>query len=487
MYGDGTIFSLSTNGTLTTLVSFDGTNGAMPVAGLIQSTNGLFYGTTKLGGSNSAGTVFSMTSDGALNSLYSFAGTNDSIDPFTALAQDAAGNFYGATSNNAMPGDGNIFKMAPDGLPATLYSFTGGLDGTLPSGALALGTDGNFYGMTGTGREITTVYGNVFKMTPEGLLTNLYSFTGGTDGYSPVGQLAQGTDGNFYGVTKFNYIKGILFYGTIFKVTPSGALTTLYSLNYSDGAYPFAGLILASDGNFYGTTYTGAGDPYGTVFRVTPAGAFATLTALNNSDDGAYPEAALAEGADGSLYGTTTSGGPGGHGTIFRITFTSAPQILTQPASQTNVAGGNASFNVTVFGAPQLFYQWRENGTNLADGANVSGSADRVLTLLNITPANAATYSVIVSNALGSVTSSGALLTVEEPPAFQTAAQIGGMFSFTWNTTPGQLYQLQSTTNLGSAGWTNLGGAVTATNTIMGATDGIGTSGQKFYRVIMSP
>jgi uncharacterized repeat protein (TIGR03803 family) len=499
LYGDGTIFSLSTNGTLTTLVSFDGTNGAMPVAGLVQGTNGLLYGTTQSGGSNSAGTVFSMTPDGTFNSIYSFASTNDSIDPFTALVQDGAGNFYGATANNAMPGDGNIFKMAPGGLPATLCSFPGGLNGTSPVDALALGTDGNFYGMTKTGGAHSQ--GNVFRMTPQGLLTNLYSFTGGTDGYFPIGQLALGTDGNFYGVTRRNTIKNNSFYGTIFKVTPGGALTTLYALNgveppYADGAYPFAGLIQGSDGNFYGTTLQGFyiedngtiyNSSYGTVFRVTPAGAFTTLADLNNSDDGAYPEAALVEGSDGSLYGATSSGGPGGQGTIFRLSFTSAPQITTQPASQTNVAGGNASFNVTVFGAPPLFYQWRENGTNLADGGNVSGSAARVLSLNNITPANAATYSVIVSNALGTVTSGGALLVVEEPPDFQTAAQIGGTIAFTWNATPGQAYQLQSTTNLGSAGWTNLGGSVPATNTIMGASDSIGATGQKFYRVIMSP
>ena len=131
LYGDGTIFSLSTNGTLTTLVSFDGTSGAMPVASLIQGANGLLYGTTELGGSNSAGTVFSMTPDGTLNSIYSFASTNDSLEPFTALAQDAEGNLYGASSNNTAPTDGNIFKMTPDGLLTNLYSFpsSGGLRG----------------------------------------------------------------------------------------------------------------------------------------------------------------------------------------------------------------------------------------------------------------------------------------------------------------------------------------------------------------------
>ncbi len=498
MYGDGTIFSLSTNGILTTLVSFDGTNGATPWDSLTQGTNGSFYGTTQLGGSNSAGTVFSMTSDGALTSIYSFASNINGINPSNALAPGLDGNFYGSAQNSSGSGDGIIFKMTPGGLLTNLYSFIGSSNGTTPAGELAQGTDGNFYGMTGHGGAHSV--GNVFKMTPGGLLTNLYSFTGGTDGYVPSGQLVQGTDGNFYGVTRRNALQGNFLYGTIFKITPGGALTTLYALNpfvvYTDGAYPYAGLIQGSDGNFYGTTSEGYditvnGVTYnngnGTVFQITPAGTLATLTALNGSDDGAYPEAALVEGSDGSLYGTTTSGGPDGQGTIFRITFTSAPRITTQPASQTNVAGMSASFNVTVFGAPQLFYQWRENGANLADGGNVSGSAARVLTLNNITPANAATYSVIVSNALGSVTSSGALLTVEEPPAFQTAAQIGGMIAFTWSATPGQAYQLQCATNLSPAGWTNFGGAVTATNSIMGASDGIGTSGQKFYRVIMSP
>jgi uncharacterized repeat protein (TIGR03803 family) len=500
MYGDGTIFSLSTNGTLTTLVPFDGTNGAMPVASLVQGANAALYGTTESGGSNAAGTLFSMTPGGTLNSIYSFASNNDSIDPFTSLVRDAQGNFYGATQNNAAPGDGNIFQLAPDDQVTNFYSFTGGLNGTLPAGALALGTDGNFYGMTGAGTEVTTTYGNVFKMTPGGLVTNLHSFTGGADGYSPAGQLAQGTDGNFYGVTKFNHIQNSQFYGTIFKITPGGALTTLYSLNglvvFTDGAIPVAGLIQGSDGNFYGTTLQGFNvtfdgttfnNAYGTVFRITPAGTLTTLTSFNDSDDGAYPRAALVEGLDGSLYGTTSAGGLYGHGTLFRLSFTSAPQITTQPASQTNVSGASAAFYVTVFGAPQLFYQWRQNGANLTDDSHISGSAARVLTLNNITPAQAGTYSVMVSNALGSVASSGALLAVEVPPGFQTATQTGGTFAFTWSATLERIYQVQCATNLSSAIWTNLGSAVTATNTIMGATDAIGTNGQKFYRVVLLP
>jgi uncharacterized repeat protein (TIGR03803 family) len=501
-YGDGTIFSVSTNGALNTLVSFNGTNGAMPVASLVQSSNGLFYGTTQLGGSNGAGTVFSMTANGTITSIYSFAASNDSVGPFTSLAQDAAGNFYGASSNNAVLDAGNIFEMTPDGQLATLYSFPAGIHGNWPAGALTPGLDGNFYGMTTNGGAYGS--GGVFRITPAGLVTNLYSFTGLEDGFSPAGQLALGTDGNFYGVTAFENIvyQGItnLFYGTVFKITSGGALTTLYKLdgavNFTDGVEPDAGLVQASDGNFYGTTYKGYyinlngtiyDSSHGTVFRVTPDGDFTTLTAFNNFDDGAFPESVLVEGPDGSLYGTTTSGGPGGQGTIYRISFASAPQILAQPVNQTNVVGSSVTFNVTVFGAPQLSYQWQQNGVNLNDVGNITGSGARILTLNNITSASAGTYSVLVSNALGSVASSGALLTVEVPPSFQSAAQTGGTFTFTWSATPGQVYQVQATTNLTSGNWTNLGGAVTAATSTLSASNAISSTGQKFYRVLMLP
>jgi uncharacterized repeat protein (TIGR03803 family) len=501
-YGDGTVFSLSINGTFTTLASFDGTNGAMPVASLIQGANGLFYGTTQLGGSNSSGTVFSINTNGNINSLYSFAASNGSVGPFTSLVRDAAGNFYGASSNNAVPDGGDIFKMTPGGQLATLYSFPGTTNGTLPSGALALGTDGNFYGMTTNGGAYG--YGSVFKMTAAGMVTNIYSFTGLEDGFSPAGQLALGTDGNFYGVTAFNNIvyQGTknLFYGTVFKITPGGVLTTLYMLdgavNFTDGVNPDAGLVQASDGNFYGTTYKGYyinyngsiyDSSHGTVFRVTPAGAFNTMTAFNDFDDGAFPASVLVEGADGSLYGTTTTGGPGGQGTIYRISFTSAPQILTEPVNQTNVEGSTVSFSVTVFGAPPLTCQWQENGNNLTDAANISGSATRALTLNNISPAEAGSYSVLVSNAFGSVFSSVATLTVEVPPVFLSASQTGGILTFTWSATPGQSYQAQYSTNLNAGNWTNLTIPIIAANSVMTASDAIGSGGQKFYRVLLLP
>ncbi|MGA2177039.1 MAG: choice-of-anchor tandem repeat GloVer-containing protein [Verrucomicrobiota bacterium] len=486
-YHDGTVFSVTTNGAFTTLVSFNLTNGSSPGAALAPGADGNFYGVTASGGMNSGGTVFQMTPDGALTTLALF--TNEaSVNPYTALAQGANGNFYGATENAYTSGDGNIFEMTPSGTPGIVYSFTGGLDGNAPVGALVQGADGNFYGMTAGGGAHG--HGGVFKMTPAGALTNFYSFTGGADGYNPAGALVQGTDGNFYGVTKRNVISGFAFYGTIFKVSTNGALTTLYALNpsvYGDGAYPFAGLIQGADGNSYGTTYLGGAAGNGTVFRITSAGAFATLVSFNGSDDGAQPEAALAQDAEGNFYGTTTSGGPYGKGSIFRLSITSAPQITTQPANQTAFAGASVVFSVAVFGASPLSYQWQENGNNLTDGGNVSGSTSRILTLSDITANNAGSYSVIVSNALGAVTSTNATLVVETPPVFQSAAQAGGALTLTWSASPGQSYQVQSTTNLASPNWISVGGALTATNSSMSASYGIGSNSQQFYRILLLP
>ena len=484
---DGTVFSITTYGVFSTLVSFNLTNGSDPQAALAPGSDGNFYGTTEDGGTNAGGTVFTMTPGGALTVLDVF--TNPaSVNPYTALTQGSNGNFYGATGNAYTVGNGNIFEMTPGGTLNIIYSFTGGLDGNAPVGALVQGADGDFYGMTSGGGAYG--HGGVFKMTPGGALTNFYSFTGGTDGYNPAGALVQGTDGNFYGVTKRNVIRGYTFYGTIFKVSTEGALTTLYALNpgvSGDGAYPFAGLIQAADGNFYGTTYLGGSANNGTVFRITAGGALTTLVSFNGADDGAKPEAALVQDADGNFYGTTTAGGPYGKGSIFRMSITSAPQITTQPAGQTAMAGASVAFSVAVFGASPLSYQWQENGSNLAGGGNISGSAARILSVNNITANDAGTYSVIVSNALGAVTSTGAVLTVETAPVIQLAALAGGELTLNWSATPGQTYQAQSTTNLAAANWVNAGGAITATNSSVSASYGVGSASQQFYRIVLAP
>ena len=303
---EGTIFKITPTGVLTTLYSFGNqAGGASPSQGLVQATNADLYGTTWSGGASSGssndgyGTIFKITQSGALTTLYSFTNGADGERPGTGLVQATNGDLYGTTSANGPADNGTIFKMTASGALTTLYTFclqNGCPDGVGPSGALIQGTDGNLYGMTEIGGALDirgtspAGAGTVFKITPSGTLTTLYSFTGNTDGGCPMGGLIQATDGNFYGTTLqggANAGSNGNGAGTIFKITPSGTLTTLYSFcsqsGCTDGEEPLAGLVQATDGNFYGTTYYGRGnagvwgDSAGTIFKITPGGALTTL------------------------------------------------------------------------------------------------------------------------------------------------------------------------------------------------------------------
>lgn len=278
---DGTVFKITLTGTLTTLHSFDGGDGLNPSAGLIQATNGNFYGTTQYGGGTGGGTVFKITPSGTLTTLYSFCAQYlcaDGWRPYAGLVQATDGNLYGITiyggGNDGFGycfdyGCGTVFKITPTGTLTKLYSFCASLtdcsDGALPAAGLVQGTDGNFYGTSSAGGATTARGGTVFKITPTGTRTTLYSFcpqSPCTDGYSPLG-LVQATDGNFYGTT---YYGGASYYdGTVFKITPTGTLTTLYSFDVSNGAI----LVQATGGAFYGTTTYGGTYNHGTAFTLS--------------------------------------------------------------------------------------------------------------------------------------------------------------------------------------------------------------------------
>jgi len=335
--GCGTVFKITPAGTLTVLYSFcsqpNCSDGADPQPGLVQGSDGNFYGTTEVGGTGtecfygSCGTVFKITPQGTLTTLYSFCSQSkcdDGANPSAPVVQGSDGNFYGSTFQGGIlcnpVGCGTIFKITPSGAVTTLHRFNE-FDGYGPYAALVQASDGNFYGTTVEGgANGLSGQGTVFKITPGGTLTTLYSFCSQpncSDGAAPYAALVQAKDGNFYGVANAGGANGD---GTVFKITPTGTLTTLHSFAWSsDGEYPYAALLQASDGNFYGTTFEGGAHLLGTVFKITPNG---DLTTLHNfagePSDGSLPTAALVQ-LGASLYGTTTIGGNTSYGIVFRL------------------------------------------------------------------------------------------------------------------------------------------------------------------------
>jgi uncharacterized repeat protein (TIGR03803 family) len=353
-YDFGTVFEITPQGSLTTLKSFGDrpSNGYNPSAGLVQTLHGNFYGTTTDRG---FGTIFRVTPNGSLTTLFNFE--SDSFDgavPESVLVLASDGNLYGTTASAGKGGQGTVFKMGPAGTVTSLYSFcaqTNCTDGAEPIAGLTQAADGNLYGTTlrgGTNTTSCVVCGTVFRITPEGTLTTLYSFCAEAncaDGEGPLGGLTQSSDGSLYGTTGGGGANCIATggCGTIFKIAPaSGTLTTLYSFcaqkNCTDGAVPFAALVRGSDSNFYGTTSEGGASGFGTVFKITSQGALTTLYRFctqANCPDGAEPYAGLVQATNGLFYGTTPQGGADGDGTIFSLDVGLGPFVQTLPASGT--------------------------------------------------------------------------------------------------------------------------------------------------------
>jgi uncharacterized repeat protein (TIGR03803 family) len=209
--GSGTFFRIAPSGTFANLYSFDpdGTpaGSALPRAALVLGNDGNFYGTATAYG---AGTAFRITPGGTLTTLHTFQYT-DGVDPFGALALGTDGNFYGTTVDGGAKGNGVIFQMTPSGTVTVLHSFDGA-DGSSPWAGLALGPDGNFYGSTTMGGASGS--GTLFEITPDGVFIPLHSFSG-ADGYMPQAALLLGKDGSFYGTSEGGGT------GTIFRWLPS--------------------------------------------------------------------------------------------------------------------------------------------------------------------------------------------------------------------------------------------------------------------------
>jgi uncharacterized repeat protein (TIGR03803 family) len=304
--GNGTVFKITPAGTLTVMYNFDGTHGALPFGGLTLGTDGNFYGTTSQSGASGGGTVFNITPSGQLSVLYNFTGSSDGAVPYASPIQGTDGNFYGTTTAGGSSGYGTVYKLTPAGKLTPLYQFDF-TTGAYPYAPLSQGTDGNFYGTANAGGSVSCGCGEIFKITPSGKFALLYAFDG-TLGYDPFGPLLQGSDGNFYGTTFNGDTYGG---GDAFKLTPSGKFKVLYTFHGgAAGGNPYAGLVQATDGNFYGVNSAGGKNSFGNIFTITPTGGYTNLYDFDETT-GASPEVTLLQHTNGSLYGDTSSGGTG--------------------------------------------------------------------------------------------------------------------------------------------------------------------------------
>jgi uncharacterized repeat protein (TIGR03803 family) len=311
----GTLFELAKGtGTLSVLASFNGTDGANPDDGLIMDSSGNLYGTTAGGGISGSGTIFELVhGSGTITTLASFDGTNGAR-PVAGLIRDSSGNLYGTTNYAGADGYGTVFELAQgSGTITTLASFDG-TDGANSYAGLLRDSSGNLYGTTSSGGASND--GTIFKVAQgSSTITVLASFNGSDGSQSDAG-LMRDSSGNLYGTTNLGGANGE---GTVFELARgSGTITVLASFNGTDGANPQAGLIRDSNGNLYGTTVYGGASNFGTLFELAPSGTITVLTSFNGTN-GAFPRAGVVRDSRGNLYGTTNGDGSSGGGTAFEL------------------------------------------------------------------------------------------------------------------------------------------------------------------------
>jgi len=283
-------------------------NGMTWPGAIAQGRNGQLY-TASPGGGN--GKAFSFTTSGAVTLRRSFNGTNGG-EPYGGLNLGTDGQYYGATQLGGTNGLGTVFKMTAGGGLTTLYNFTGGSDGGYPWTAPIESAAGAFYGVTRGVYPYTSNYGTVYKITSAGSLTTRHQCTS-ADGAWPTGQLVQAKDFYFYGTTQGG---GAFGKGTIFRISASGDFKVLYSFDGTTASTPIAGVIQGSDGNFYGTALEPAN---GAIYRFSLTSGFSLLYTFSGASDGGSPYGGLVQATDGNLYGGTYWGGSANGGVLYRI------------------------------------------------------------------------------------------------------------------------------------------------------------------------
>lgn len=310
--GDGVVFKLAPDGTQTILHAFSGSDGSGPDGGMVLTASGTLYGTAGSGGASSNGVLFKLSANGKYKVLHDFS-SNDGSFIRGDLIRDQQGNLYGTALFGGVNGDGTVFKYGSDGTFSVLHAFNGA-DGEFPEHGVVRDQDGNLYGATAFGGASDE--GSVYKLAPDGTLTTMHSFTGGADGGFLYGGLDIDKDGNVYGSTVDGGAHGA---GTVFKLAQDGTLTNLYDFTGgTDGGSPEGDMLLVGK-NLYSANTSG-GDPTcqcGVVYEITAKGKAKVLHTFTGSDGGGY-SAGLTK-SHGTFYGTA-SGGANSDGVVFRVT-----------------------------------------------------------------------------------------------------------------------------------------------------------------------
>lgn len=388
----GVIYSYSaTAGVYSELRAFSGGDGAYPQAELVQGADNVLYGVASGGGTTNQGTIFRVTTGGAFTLLHSFTGP-DGARPLAALTVGAGGVLYGATSQGGARDKGLVFSLGVDGTFTVLHEFGSiGNDGVTPRGPLLIGTDGSLLGTTYAGGQAGS--GTVFQITAAGAYAQLYAF--GNSLANPLGNLVQTPDGTLYGVASTGSFGFNGIAGGVYSLAADGTITVLHAFSYNDGQTPLAGLVLARDGNLYGTTSVGGANysSYGVVYQITVGGAYTIFHTFSQSVlEGGLSQAPLVQGADDFLYGVTAGNTYLG-GTLFKIrddgalttlhTFTSPNGANPQPgllhASDGNIYGalynGNSGYgSIFQLTAADVFSTFHTFSGSTEDGASPAGN-----------------------------------------------------------------------------------------------------------------
>ncbi len=308
--------------TETVLHSFQGSDGFDPVAGLSRDRRGNLYGATGAGGSGKVGTLFELTPSGKSKTLWTFTGGTDGANPIGAPLL-VNGNLYGTTNNGGANGKGVVYQFnLKTKTLTTLFAFDWQY-GVYPQAPVIMDASGNLYGVTQNGGadqnqcDGAQGCGVVFELSPSGTYTILYSFMGGSDGVSPIGGLIRDAAGNLYGTTRGGFTNGTNNYGSVFKISPAGQETTLYTFTNTGIAQPWGSLTMDASGNLYGAAWDGGSSGAGGLFEISASGAYSVLYQFDGGTAGGGPTAGPLY-RKGKLFGATGGGG-NGYGAVYEF------------------------------------------------------------------------------------------------------------------------------------------------------------------------